>query len=291
MRRFTFAILSLILVLSLPFSSAWAAEVSKVKGQAVLIDLKGMSASAGDTLYAINGEGKKKAILIVSKIKGEKAIARISKGRAEAGMEVIAKAANTSKSTPESTESRDANSQSAKRSYWGALLGFAMDNMTVDLKTAAGASRGSESMSGTAFSAKLLFDYRVFQQIWFRGTTGLESFSATGGSKCTESETAACDVNIYYLSFDGIGRYMFSETGAFRPLVGGGFGLMFPMTKKSSALDSDSISNTSVMVAAAGLDWALPSGTYFPVSIEYAMLPSSEDVKGNWIAVRAGVAF
>lgn len=296
MTRFTFVLFSLMLALMLPVSSAWSAEITKVKGKAVLIDLKGMAAASGDTFYAVDGQGKKKAILVVSKIKGEKAIAKISKGRAEVGMAVQAKAAGGSKASADSataseSTSRSSSKSSSMRANWGALFGFAMDNMTVDLKNNTGASRGSESMSGNSFSAKFLFDYRVFKQIWFRGTTGLESFSATGGAKCTESEDATCDVNIYYLSFDGLGRYMFNETDAFRPWVGGGFGLMFPVTKKSTALDSSSISNTSVMVVAGGLDWALPSGTYFPISIEYAMLPSSEDVKGNWIALRAGVAF
>lgn len=273
--------------------TGWSAEIVKIKGRGCLVDLKGTPANVDDTFFAVTAEGKKKAILVIKKVKGEKAIARIIKGQAEVGMSLKSRSSGGNATAEASAPTSEPAAKSrGSRAASGFLLGFALDNMSVDLKDPnTNASTGTVALSGNAFSAKYLFDYRLFSQVWFRGTTGLDSFVASGSSKCTETQKAVCDVKIYYLSFDALARFVFTEKGSLHPWAGGGFGLLFPMSKSSTALDSSSISNTSVTVVAGGLDWVMQSGAYFPVSIEYSLLPTSNDVKGNWIAVRAGMVW
>nr|HMN68419.1 hypothetical protein [Bdellovibrionales bacterium] len=47
---------------------------------------------------------------------------------------------------------------------------------------------------------------------------------------------------------------------------------------------------TNVIVIGGGLDWFLSPTMYIPVSLEYGMLPKSDEVDAKWIAVRAGLA-
>src|SRR5262245_42563181 len=63
----------------------FAAEVLKVKGKGVLVDLRGDPAAIGDNLFLISPDGKRKAIIRISKVKGDKAIGKILKGGAAPG--------------------------------------------------------------------------------------------------------------------------------------------------------------------------------------------------------------
>jgi hypothetical protein len=132
------------------------------------------------------------------------------------------------------------------------------------------------------------FDYEMYPQIWFRGLTGLEGFSASGASMCGSQNTSACNASIYYISFDGMARYVFMN-GNFRPWLGAGIALMFPATKSATALDASSISNTTVIQVAGGMDWFVTPTMFIPVSLEYGMLPKSNEVEASWITLRVGL--
>jgi hypothetical protein len=274
-------ILFVVLCLTPP---AFAAKVLKVKGRSALVSLEGESAGKGDLFYAtLNGH--KKAILKLVKVKGDKAIAKILKGRAAAGMAMVPRGnGGHARASNDSSSSGDSSSSSLPitgRSYWGGLLGFSMDSMNVNVNSAT-----NVSLSGTGFSAKGLFDYELFPQVWFRGMAGVEQFAANGPAECLG---ATCDAKIMYFDLDFLGRYVFSK-GNFRPWAGLGLGLLFPATKSSTALDSGSIGSTNVIIPAVGLDWFINPKMYVPISLEYGLLPNSSEVKAHWIELRAGLA-
>lgn len=283
-----------VLILS---PNLFAAEVTKVKGKGVLIELRGDPAVAGDDFYLLSPDGKRKALIKISKVKGEKAIGKLLKGKAAPGytMEFKAKkgggkAAAASGGAKMAAPSMDDGSAAGGRAYWGGIFGFSKDSMTVQVTSATNQNLGSAPMSGYGFSAKGLFDYELFSQIWFRGTAGLETFNAEGTKPiCGPTNTQACTAKLMYLTFDFIGRYVFG-TGSFRPWLGGGLGLLFPASKDATALDPASISTTNVILFAGGFDWFTSPTFYIPVSVEYGMLPKSDEVEANWIAVRAGFA-
>lgn len=296
MRNFLFAFLLILIAPSL-----YAAEVIKVKGKSVLVELKGDPAVAGDNFYLISPDGKKRGIIKISKVKGDKAIGKLTKGKGAPGytLEFKAQKAAAGPSGGGSSGGGDMAAPSPQdgstewvRSYWGAIAGISVNTMNVRVTGAppTNSDLGTVNMSGNGFSLKGLFDYELFNNIWFRGTTGVEMFNAAGGTICGSSNNAACNAKLTYLTFDFIGRYVFGH-GNFRPWVGAGLGLLFPAQKEATALDPQSISTTNVLLATGGVDWFINPRMYIPVQVEYGLLPKSEEVEANWIAVRAGVAW
>lgn len=271
-----------------------AAQVSKVRGKSLLLQLDGDSVKTGEIYFLVDVNGKKRAIIKIFKVRGDRAIARVGRGYASVGMTLLAihHHASSRAASPAPSESpRDAEAYPVgyltKKMYWGGQLGYAMDTMNVDINSPT--FTGTVGMKGNALSYKGLFDYQVFKQIWFRGTVGLQSFKGTGNSNCGTAGTTQCNADINYLGFDFLGRYLFLS-GRFRPWAGGGFSLLFPMSKSATALEASSITSTSLMEVAAGFDYSINPRMYVPFSIEYGMLPKSNDVDASWIAIRLGLA-
>lgn len=291
MRSFVFA---LLMVLSVPL---FAAEVIKVKGKGVLVELKGDPAVNGDIFYLISPDGKRVGIIKISKVKGDKAIGKLAKGRAEPGFTLefkpsksAAKSGGGHSGSRMASPSMDDGSTTSKRSYWGAMGGLSMDSMSVNVtQSGTNANLGSVAMSGMGYAVKGLFDYELFSQVWFRGTSGIEMLNFSGDAKCGPANNQACTAKLMYLTFDFIGRYVFGS-GSFRPWLGGGMGLLFPASKDATALDPSSISTTNVILGAGGFDWYMSPTLYIPVSIEYGLLPKSDEVSASWIAFRGGFA-
>lgn len=271
--------------------SAFAAQVTKVKGKGVLINLSGEAAMPGDKYFLINSAGKKKAIVQITKVKGGQALGRITAGKAEVGMNLIRGGSSSSPVAQSSRHDSGGSSYSGhgflrSRSYWGPMLGYGLDSMSVDLNTT---PVQSTSMSGSAFAVNAFFDYKLFERVWFRGAAGYQGFSVKSSMTCPNT-TAACNANISYFDFSFLGRYLFTDT-AFRPWAGAGFDLIFPVSKSSTALDSGSINTTGVIVITAGFDWSINQNMYIPVSIEYGLFPHSSSVNADWITARIGVAW
>lgn len=267
------------------FSGAvFAAEITKVKGSSVLIELKGDAAAPGDQFFAIGSDGKRRALVVITKVKGDKALANISKGKPDAGMTLEPRTdASGKKVARKKGGGEDAPSS---RSYWGAIGGLSMDSMKVQVKSLAGTT--TTNLSGQGFSGNAFFDYELFKQIWFRGFAGVEGFNVGGTSVCGNSGKEACNASIYYISLNFIARYVFA-TGSYRPWLGGGLSMMFPASKSSSALDPSSISNTNVIQGAAGMDFFISKNTFVPFSVEYGILPKSNEVDASLIQIRLGI--
>lgn len=285
-------VLSLLLALALVVlstPSAWAAKVSKVKGKKVLIDLEGEPAKKGQVYYVVDEQGRKKGVLKIMSVKGEKAIAKMGKGKAKKGMGLLAKEGGgeggdkEKGDKPEGKES--SGSASSSEMAAGLMLGMSMDSMEVDLDVT---PAQKASLAGSGMSYKALFDYALFEKIWFRGFLGIENFAAEGDKASSACENKVCAVTIQYLTLDFWGRYLFS-LGTFRPWLGAGFSLWFPMSQDTTALEEDSITNTSVMAVGGGFDWFINPSFYIPFQVEYGMLPASEQVSATVIAIRAGL--
>ena len=282
-----------------------AAKIEKVKGKQVLISLDGEPAQIGDFYFIVTPQGKKTGILKITQVKGNKAMAVLGKGKAQPGLALEyrppkagpgTQTAGGGGSAPKQASSSKKSSDSKmdeQRAYWGVMAGMGMNNMSVDLKNAAGATRATEKLSGNAFSFKGLFDYNVFDRVWFRGTFGLEGFNVSGNNNCGPGPatfTQTCDAKINYLTADFWGRYAFSH-GKIRPWVGAGVSLWFPASVSATALDENSITSTTVLSPGIGVDWFVTPRIYIPLQIEYGLLPESEEVSANLIAVRLGVGF
>jgi hypothetical protein len=284
-----------VLVMALFFIStgAYGAGVSKVKGSNALIDLQGEGAQPGDSYFTIGTDGKRHGIIQITKVKGDKAIAKIAKGKVDVGMTLEKRAGSGGMAAAGKSHKRGGSAGGeipGGRPYWGALLGLGMDSMTAQVNSAtiSGKAIGKPALSGIGYGATGFFDYEMFPHIWFRGLGGIEGFNVAGSSICGSANNSACNASIYYITMDFMGRYVFTD-GPFRPWLGGGVALMFPASKSATVLDSSSISNTSVIQIAGGLDWFINKDMFIPVSIEYGMLPKSNEVEASWIELRVGL--
>lgn len=281
---------SLVTVICMVLSSspAWAAKVSKVKGKKLLIELEGETVEKGQAFFILGSGGKKKGILKIVSIKGDKAIASLGKGKATEGDTLLARGSSGSSGSSKgksSSSAREKASSSKSTMAWGLLLGMGMNSMSVDLDIT---PAQTASLAGSGISYKALFDYALFESIWFRGTLGMESFTAEGDIVSTACGNAICKVNIQYLTLDFWARYLFSLK-AFRSWLGAGFTLWFPMSKETTALEESSITNTSVMAIGGGFDWYMNDKFFVPFQAEYGMLPASEQVSATTIAIRLGI--
>src|SRR5665213_2815825 len=130
--------LYVLVIFTLFFSTGlYAGEVTKVKGTNALLDLKGDSAAPGDMFYSNSADGKHHGILQITKVKGDKAIAKITKGKVDVGMTLERKGASSGATagSPKRKRSKNSDSVAGGRQYWGGMAGYAMDKMTVQVNS------------------------------------------------------------------------------------------------------------------------------------------------------------
>ncbi len=276
-----------VFVIGLFTPVVFAAQIAKIKGKSVLIDLAGTAAKPGDAFYALSSDGGRKALIRISKIKGDKAIGKIIKGRPAQGMALELR----TKSASVAYKNNPYNAENKNRAYWGGLFGYSRDSMNVDINNSlSGQFLQTVNMTGSGFSGKALLDYELVPQVWFRGSSGLEMFNVSGGSVCGESNAQSCDAKIIYMTFDFLGRYVFKQ-GRLSPWLGAGVSLLFPATKSTTALSEASVTTTSVFNIAGGADIVMSQKMYIPLQIEYSIFPKSDEVSASAITFRVGAAF
>lgn len=281
-------------------SVALAAKVTKVRGKKALVTLEGDPAQPGDVFFALGPDGKKRGTIKITKVKGDQALANITAGKVQNGAKLQFKSGKPSTKTArtstkgQKSDAQSTSSELSTRSYWGLMGGISMQSMAVkNIEINVGGDKDDTSLSGMGFSFSAIFDYELFPQIWFRGQMGMQTLSVTssdafcGGAPDYDSD---CKVGINYLGLDLWGRYLFSM-GNFRPWIGGGFSLLFPMSKDTTAVDSDSANNTNITAFGGGFDWFISPTMAIPVQFEYGLFPTSTDVSANMITVKSGLIF
>lgn len=261
--------------------SAQAAKVINIKQNKALIDLEGDSFNPGDKLFAIDDQGKKKAILQVRQVKGGKAVADILKGSAQAQFTVTL--AQSAGSSARSGSSQPKGAMKANKA-WGLTAGYAMNNMT-----AKPSSNVSVDLSGSSFSVKAFYDMRLDGAISVRASTGYDSFVGSGTSGTAAcSGSSSCDVNIGYLGLDALVRYSFIES-SYRVWAGAGLGFLLALSKSSNVLDTGKITTNQTILVSLGADIPVgKSGAFIPLQFDYALYPSNNTTSANQMIFRAG---
>ncbi len=266
-----------------------ALEVSKVKGNKVLIQMDDKPIAPGEEYFVVNGDGKRKGLVSIKQVRDERAIGLLTKGQAEPGWTLEKRKSKiVGKNKADSTKRVSISGRPHDRAYYGIQIGYSQNKMDVTQ------SNGSAiAMTGGSINVRGIFDYEMFDRIWFRGGVGYLGFTVNGpstGCNPNNSYGSACSANITYIDFDFWGRYLFSD-GFYRPWIGGGFALIFPMSKTATPLDPASISNNSVISIGGGLDMFFSEKFFVPLQIEYGMLPKSDTVAASLITGRIGVGF
>lgn len=290
-----FSGLALILFLLVaPGSIAQAARISKVKGKQVIIEIESSEINEGQKFFVMI-EGKKKGIVLITKVAKGRALGKITKGIAaeEATLESVGKggagtnpssgsAGNESEGDPaDSTKRRGkgkkSNSDVNTTTFIGVLAGYAMDSQSV--KDTAG---NSVSMSGGGYSFKGFADLPLSGSVGAIARAGVEQVNLSGGNYTT---------SILYATGDILVRYSFSDSG-FIPYIAAGLGIHYPLSKSSTILDVPRISSTTVFfVPSLGFNYAMSSDMILVGVVEYGLFPPSNDVSTSLITARFGAGW
>jgi hypothetical protein len=290
----------LALTIGLSPLSALAASVTQVKGTKLMIQLDGMQTEPGAELYILNEEGKKVGLVQVKQVRGDKALAEITKGKAAAGAQVQAKgvssaaAAGSAATEPRGGGSASGSSASKKgKKVGGILAGYAMNNMSLTAQYNAG-NKEDLTMKDSGFSLKGFYDYEVSPAFTIRAATGLEMFSVKGTTSlniCENGTSKSCEVSFNYLAAEASAHYNLTN-GSFKAWVGLGYSFLFAVSKKSNVpnLSSDSSTNQMILISGGADIWTSKTA-FFPVVVEYGMFPGSSNVKADALFVRGGYGF
>jgi hypothetical protein len=277
--------------------TAFAAQISQVKGAKALIKLDGIEASVGSEFYAINSEGKRKAILVIKQVKGNSAIADITKGAAAAGFTLQSRSGAGQNTASASASAPAASTQSRKGSgkkmglAGGVLAGLNQNVMVLAVQPSTGGTKQDMQLVDTSYSLKGFVDYPMSPSINLRGAVGMETFNVKGQATtniCGTSTTPSCAANFTYLAFEGAGQYNLM-TGNMRWFVGAGYSFLMEMGKSNNIYNLASDGKTNqVILLSTGIDWALSAGSFVPVVLEYGLFPGTSNVQASAIYVRAG---
>lgn len=282
----------LVLITALLFSSfAFASTVTTVKDDKIVMTLdQGETYQKDQKVRVLNAAGKPVAIALITLVKGNKAVAKIQKGKAKAGLK--AELTKASQAATGGSPKNDSDSTPAKtrpsvkdQRYIGGILGLVMDSADVTF-TPTGSSEQTVSLSGMGFSAKGLYDMPLSRFYGLRLMSGVEQFVADGNATCG----GTCKIEINYFTFDGWARFLFANS-SYKPWAGVGLSILYPLSKTSTTLDEDSIKSTSLFSFGGGVDWQLSSTSQIPIQFEYGFVPSSSEVKASAMAIRAGYSF
>lgn len=283
--------------------SLFAATVSAVKGQKVLINLEGDTIEADEEFYLINPESQKRtAIIRIKQVKTGKALGEILRGKAAGGYTLQAKApsamsADVSAETPADDAPVSGNKSGHLRvlkDSWGVLGGYLMNTMDADITYRDDfniSQSASASMTGSGFGVGSFYDYVLTSSLVGRGYAAIEQFNVTGTASSEAcSGSTNCDAKINYLSLYGLLKW-YPTMDKYRIWVGGGMGYLLALSKSSTALNESQISTNQVFTFGGGVDVQMSRKNYVPVSIEYNMFPASDTVKASMISIKAGWAW
>ncbi len=274
---------------------AEAARISQVRGKNVLIELEGTPARPGDIFFVVNPQGQRQGVVRIGQVRGRQAVAQLGRGQAQAGWSLVARegAAGPGKPptqqqraqgqpTPATPSTRATSPSPSPSMLFGLLLGYSLSSMTLDPDDAP-----EYSLDGGGLSVKGLLDYPIWGSIGLRATAGLQQLEADG----TNSSDQDSSVSVNYLSAGFWGRFSMTQSN-FRPWVGGGVNLLFPLgAETKNSIKQESIQTTSLFSVGGGLDFYLNPRLMLPIQFEYNLFPPTDAVKANMITVRFGVGY
>ncbi len=279
----------ILVAVTLTFSNAFAASISTVKGNQVLIDNAGSSFTVGQQLMAKDANGKNRAILKITKLGKDRALAEILKGKAAVGYSIAAR-------RPASVDGSLSTQGGMPRTLAGKKMGvmgsYLMNSM--EAKFSLNGTNYTASMKGTGFGVLGYYDFPIKSNFEARGLGGVEQFVASESKPtllCDSGTSANCNVNIMYLSMYGLLKYKFLKRATSTYWAGGGMGYLIAASKSSTVLDISQVSTNQVFTLSGGADIGMGNNRILPVSLDYSLFPSSGTVKASMITLRVGWAW
>ncbi len=266
-----------LFIASLIFAvSSYAGTIQQVKNGKVLINFTDDTAQVGDQLFAVNAAGKKTAILEVTTVKNNKAVAKILKGTAQPNDKTEARSSGSAPITSVPTKKESSRSKIIRHDMKKIAVNakILMDSMSTKQQDDTTPSPLEETvdMAGNNFGLTLSMDYPLNDRYSIRGYAGYEMLKIKATSNranmCDNRTSRDCNVELSYLSVGGIARMNFNFT-QMQLWVGAGASIKQPISKKSTALKLDNIQLANSVIVAGGLDYHINNFYFVPVSAEY----------------------
>jgi|GEM_PF-541893 len=290
-------------IVTLSFDSAFANSVKNSKNGKILVELTDLTLSVGDEIYVLNAAQKRVGLATVSQVKGQRAIAEITKGSAQIGYAIVPKSAPLNSAgagtgATEYSEGTEARLETKSTSKGGfdpkkhniGLL-FSMNMNSMNAEETNGTTTETANMKGTSFGLYGYFDYAFSESFQARLAGSFDQFKASSSlniNGCDNRTSRDCNVNITYLSGFGAIKYNILPKNKFRPFLIGGMAVMMAMSKSTTALKESDIGLTTLYTFGGGVDIKVGSKGFIPVSFEYGIFPSSPTVSANMMILRAG---
>lgn len=298
MTKHRIAGLGALLLLTLGMTPANAASILQSKGNKVMIQLDGLSVSTGSEVYALTPDKKRKAVIRVTAIKGDRAVGTILKGAAQNGMEIALKsegggsqsAPKTYSSEPTSSSGINTLRKSPKRGG-GVLIGMAMNSAALSAKTRVNGTSFEDSLTlkGNSYNLKGFYDYHMSPSFTIRGAIGLETLSTTGSTAVTQvcSGSTTCNLSLNYLAFEGDAQFNFVNSPSIRLWAGAGYSFLMAMSKDNNITNLEATSTNQVLLLGAGADIGVGKSGFVPVVVEYGLFPFA-GISLSSIYIRSG---
>ncbi len=284
---FTIAILFVV-------QPSWAGRVVKVKGKKVyiLLDKEEVNSTfKGDNLYTTTRSGKKRGIVTVRAIKGNKVVGQLRKGKAANKMLTKARKGKKKKQRTEDPmmmedASEVAQTEQEDRGEFPEMMFGIVGSFGQVTQNVANVA----DMSGSLIGVKAVFDYELFSNLGVKARLGMDMLSVTGTGNSIDYQT---DIN--YLTLDFLLRYYVMRSSSFGLFVNGGMGIYSPMstelgTAGNEALQEDSISTTSVGIFGVGISVPI-GGIEVQLGADYYLFPPSDDVDTSAFGAKVGILF
>lgn len=285
----------LVAFITLSHLQTQAAEIVNIKGNKALLDISDLSnvpdLREGDKVFALNSEGKRKAILQIKQIKNQKAVAEILKGQVTSGMTLQSTKSTSNSSSPKkiaASQKKDKPSGSfkLKSNAYGVLGGLNSNTMSVKV------SSETVKLAGSSFSLKGFYQQRLDSDISVRLGAGYDSLIASGtlaSGNCKGSTN--CKINVSYLGLDALVKYSFLKPSAQNPWevwAGGGLGFLIALSKSSTVLDQSKISTNQNILFGGGVDYHLNSQSFIPVEVLYGLFPTNSTTSASQLILKVG---
>lgn len=295
-------VLALIIVNFISFSTynAFSYEVIKIKNKKLLLKfLPDETVQTKDTFYVINNRGKKKAIIIILKVKGSKAIAKILKGKAQVGWSLklrkraIAKPRIQNTYSAEPSISRPSYAKKNKKlfNHLSFLWGYASNSLKIGNLSHSDSSVFNFETNTTFFLPKNpMFGLRIL--------SSSENFKLK--ATCSNGSTNVdCNTDIVYMGGGALAVAQIPVSSKLSVWAGLGLKLLIPLSKTVAKLNKDynyidesSIKLTSSFIVSGGLTFNLSPKFSIPLNLNYTMLPSSQAIDSHSIFnVQTGLVY
>ncbi len=300
------------------------AVIIKVKGRKALVDLEGVTAQVGDRFDALNLYGKSLGLLEIKKVKRGKAIAVLRKGKmgvnwileptseqnlsepypsddpSFTASNVNDLSKNTNNSTPPESFSSVPSPVSSPVSSPQKSLSIPFNVVGVELGPYYNWVRLSSSttIAGMSWKAGGMLDFRIMDHMAARFTLGYQTLKVEG-KDC--SQIPRCKLVLHYPGVEFVLRGVFLKN-TFRPWIGGGGSLFWPIVDKKNDLGLDPKSFRGfhgALTISFGLDIYLKS-IYFPIQIKMGWInpvlisfqpvkKGTKEFKPTYIGIQTGL--